>query len=67
MLELELKLVPFARDCFDALPSAEQAAYESMLGEEDWQIFDWIQGRETPDDPVLQSVLRKIGDHTGRL
>ena len=60
MLELELKLVPFVRDCFDQLSADEQAAYEAMLGEEDWQLFDWVQGREIPEDPTTRQVVEKI-------
>ena len=60
MLELELKLVPFVRDEFNSLDEVEQAAYEAMLAEEDWQLFDWLQGRELPADPVTRTVVEKI-------
>ena len=43
MLELELRLVPFVRDCFESLSEAEQAVYVEMLAEEDWQIFDCVR------------------------
>ena len=48
MLELELKLVPFVRDCYRDLSMSQQRAYEALLAEEDWQIFDWLQGRTMP-------------------
>ena len=67
MLELELKLVPFVRDHFHELSEAEQAAYEALLGEEDWQLFDWVQGREVPQDPVTRQVVDKIIACEGRL
>lgn len=67
MLELELKLVPFVRDCFADLSDAEQAAYVALLAEEDWQIFDWLQGKETPADPLTQNLVERIVAHEGRL
>ena len=67
MLELELKLVPFVRDCYQQLDPDHQAAYERMLAEEDWQIFDWLQGRVEPEDALVRELVQKIGDHQGRL
>ena len=67
MLELELKLVPFVRDQYKALTSEEQAAYERMLAEEDWQLFDWLQGKSTPEDHLTRSLIEKIAAHTGTL
>ena len=67
MLELELKLVPFVRDCFAGLDDPQQAAYEALLGEEDWQIFDWLQGRSTPEDEVTRDVVELIRAHRGTL
>ncbi|MEM9621789.1 MAG: succinate dehydrogenase assembly factor 2 [Pseudomonadota bacterium] len=67
MLELELKLVPFVRDCFSQLSKEHQAAYERLLGEEDWQIFDWLQQREQPDDRVTGEIIAQIIAHSGRL
>ena len=67
MLELELKLVPFVRDCYLQLDTHQQAAYERMLAEEDWQIFDWLQGRVEPDDPEIQDLIAVISAHQGRI
>ena len=67
MLELELKLVPFVRDHYDALPASEQTTYENMLEEEDWQLFDWLQGREVPADDLTRTVVDKIIASNGRL
>jgi len=67
MLELELKLVPFVRDYFPDLTDAEQKVYEEMLAEEDWQIFDWLQGRERPEDPLMLQVVDKIIASEGKL
>ena len=60
MLELELKLVPFLRDHYKALSAAEQQTYEALLAEEDWQLYDWLQGREIPTEPMTKQVIDKI-------
>jgi antitoxin CptB len=60
MLELELKLVPFVRDYYRDLSEAEKQTYEAMLAEEDWQLFDWLQGREVPEDELTGQVVEKI-------
>ena len=67
MLELELKLVPFVRDHYAHLSEPEQAAYEAMLGEEDWQLFDWLQGKVVPEDALTRQVVDKIIASDGRL
>ena len=67
MLELELKLVPFARDHFAQLTEHEKTTYESMLAEEDWQLYDWIQGREVPGDANVKRMVDKIVASRGRL
>jgi len=69
MLELELLLLPFARNGFSKLSRDEQTAYNRLLENEDWDIFDWLQGRDTPADPVLQGIVKCIqafnADHAG--
>jgi succinate dehydrogenase flavin-adding protein (antitoxin of CptAB toxin-antitoxin module) len=60
MLEVEAKLVPFIRDHFEELSSEEQKLYEQMLDLEDWEIFDWLQGREKPKDLRLRQLIDKI-------
>ena len=67
MLELELKLVPFVRDHYASLSPGEQRTYENMLEEEDWQLFDWLQGREVPEDALTKTVVDKIIASKGRL
>lgn len=67
MLELELKLVPFVRDCFSELSEELQAAYLELLTEEDWQIFDWMQGTEEPSNHATRELLQRIKSHVGRI
>jgi antitoxin CptB len=67
MLELELKLVPFVRDCFETQAEDERIAYEAMLEEEDWQIYDWLQRRASPSDLLTRQVVDKIIAYRGAL
>lgn len=67
MLELELKLIPFVRDHFAQLSDIEQLTYERMLEEEDWQLYDWLQGREIATDATVRNVVDKIVASRGRL
>ena len=67
MLELELKLVPFVRDCFPTLNSELQDTYVNLLAEEDWQIFDWLQGRTTPESAQMIELVQAIAAHKGRI
>ncbi len=67
MLELELKLIPFVRDCFEELSSEEQVTYREILQEEDWQIFDWLHGRSIPQKPQITRLIERIIAHRGHL
>ena len=67
MLELELKLVPFVKQEYVNLSNSEQILYETLLEEEDWQIFDWLQGRAIPEDEGMQQLIAKIQQHRGSL
>ena len=67
MLELELKLVPFVRDCFAELNPPLQAAYLQLLEQEDWQIFDWLQAKDDTPNEVMRELVTRINGHTGKL
>ena len=67
LTELELKLVPFARDCFHGLSDDEQALYEKLLDWEDVDLYDLLQGRITSDDPLVSGLVEKIISYDGVL
>jgi len=64
MLELELLLLPFVRDAFADLPPPAQAAYHRLLEFDDWDVFDWLQGRaavpEDDADPAIVDIIARI-------
>ena len=62
MSELELQLLRFLEDGFSSLSAEEKASYEDMLSREDWEIFDWVQGREVPKREIERRVVARIRD-----
>jgi len=60
MLELELMLLPFVRSKLADLSAADRAAYARLLDHDDWDIFEWLQGRLEPEDPSLGGILEQI-------
>lgn len=63
MLELEFRLLPFVSHCFPGMSPSEQSLYVELLEHEDWEIFDWLQGREVPDDPAMVALVQRIIDY----
>lgn len=60
MLEVELKLLPFARTGLCELAPADREAYARLLQEDDWQLHDWLQGWSAPADPALARIVGRI-------
>ena len=62
MLELDVLLVPFAREAFSDLSEADQQCYRKLLECEDQDMFGWFMQREEPEDPDLRRIVRMILD-----
>ena len=62
MSELELQLLRFLENGFSSLSAEEKVCYEDMLSREDWEIFDWVQGREMPKGEIEKRVVTRIQD-----
>ena len=62
MSELELQLLRFLENGFSSLSAEEKVCYEDMLSREDWEIFDWVQGREVPKREIERRVVARIRD-----
>ena len=60
MLELDLRLLPFLENQFSTLSLNERKAYEALLAEEDWQIYDWLRRESLPEEPELGEIVEKI-------
>ncbi len=64
MLELDLLMQPFAKQCFPTLNPAEQRCFVSLLQQEDNDLFSWLLKKETPDDPKLATMINRIIAYT---
>jgi antitoxin CptB len=65
MLELDLLLRPFARDCYPGLDDDLKAAYRSLLERDDQEILSWLQGARQPADELASIVRRIEAFHAG--
>ncbi len=60
MLELDLVLMPFAKDVYPSLSQTDQQAYRQLLEEQDQDLFSWFLGRQQPDDPGLKRTVDMV-------
>lgn len=63
MLELDLILLPFLKQCYEDLSSEDQATYKTLLAAEDQDLFQWFLGRGKPDDQQLALMVDMIMQH----
>ena len=63
MLELDLLLVPFAREVFELLSHSDQMLYSELLEEEDQDLFTWLMQRSVPNDPRFEPIIWQILAH----
>lgn len=64
MLELDVLLVPFAREAFALLSSEDQARYRTLLECEDQDMFAWFMHREAPPTADLQRIVDLVLEHS---
>ncbi len=60
MAELEQQLLPFVVNEYPRLSAADKADYQRLIEAEDWEIFDWFQGKTLPVDEALASLVDRI-------
>jgi antitoxin CptB len=58
--ESDLLLGAFAAAHLDAFTPAQLDAYETMLKENDGDLFDWVTGRASPPAEKMSDVLRLL-------
>ncbi len=63
MLELDLLLMPFAREVFETLSSQDQQLYIELLEQEDQDLFGWLMQREQPEQEHLKPIISRILEH----
>ncbi len=60
MLEIDLKLMPFAKKAYPHLSDQDKQVYKTLLEEEDTQLFAWVLQREKPENAELAVMMEKI-------
>lgn len=63
MLELDLLLMPFAKEVFETLPPKDQLLYSELLEEEDQDLFGWLMERAQPEQEHLRPIIALILEH----
>tara|TARA_B100001093_G_scaffold104220_1_gene96405 strand:- start:396 stop:650 length:255 start_codon:yes stop_codon:yes gene_type:complete len=63
MLELDLLLVPFAKEVFENLSTEDQWLYRDLLAEEDQDLWNWFLERMEPSDARFKPMIRQILAH----
>lgn len=67
MLELDLLLMPFAREVFPTLSEADQLLYQDFLAQEDQDLFVWLMARGEPDQPRFMPIIEQILAHSRKV
>ncbi len=64
MLELDVILIPFAKQYFEQLSEQQQAVFVRLLDEADPDLFNWLMGHGKPDDSELAEMVVTVRDRT---
>ncbi|OQX36868.1 MAG: hypothetical protein B0D91_08185 [Oceanospirillales bacterium LUC14_002_19_P2] len=67
MLELDILLVPFAREVYPTLSEENQQRYVRLLECEDADLFAWFMEQEEPQDKDISHMVRMILDRARSL
>ena len=57
MLELDLLLIPFAKNSLAKLSCLEKNQYKRLLLEEDQDLYTWLIGKSEPEDNDLKNII----------
>ena len=63
MLELDLLLVPFAREAFETLSLEDKLLYRDFLAEEDQDLWAWLMKRAEPREARFHPMINQILAH----
>jgi antitoxin CptB len=66
MLELDVVIMPFYEECFDALSAEEQQDFVALLECDDPDLFRWVMRQGVSDEPRLAAMVEKIVDYNLR-
>ncbi|WP_158774369.1 FAD assembly factor SdhE [Cobetia sp. L2A1] len=60
MWELDLLLLPFLEQRYDALSDQDKAIYVDLLAEEDQDLFVWLMKRNPSGNPEYQRLIDMV-------
>lgn len=60
MLEVDLFLIPFAKNHYSQLPDNQKEHFKNLLTYPDPEIFAWLMGHESPEEPELIEIVKLI-------
>ena len=60
MKELDVLFEAFLARQTDSLLGGEWPGFEELLKQEDDVLYDWVSGRNLPDDPKLRLLIDAI-------
>lgn len=60
MLELDVLLLPFVEQAFDDLTFEQQETFERLLTCDDPDLYAWIMGHKSCDDPELADMVSRV-------
>ncbi len=66
MLELDLLLMPYAREIYPDLDASSRRDYRALLEREDSELWAWLVVGEGCEDPVLSRVVQRVREHGRR-
>ncbi len=63
MLELDILLENFFDRYYLKLSSEERALFQEILETNDQQLYNWLMGKESPDDPKWSEMINQIREN----
>lgn len=60
MLELDLILMPFVEKHYRQLSKQDQSCYVQLLACEDQDMFGWFLQHKTPEDPLIDYIVKLV-------
>jgi antitoxin CptB len=60
MKELDLLLLGYLEQYYPQASAGEQRVFADLLDLEEPQLYAYLLGRETPSDPAVADIVRKL-------
>ncbi len=60
MKELDVLFEAFFAKHFEQIEKGQWPQLETLLGQEDDVLFDWVSGRNLPDSPEVLNLINKL-------